>query len=63
MAEIKFILNGKKISLENPSSTKTLLDWLREDKKLTGTKEGCNEGDCGACTVLVTNLKDRKARL
>ena len=60
MAEIKFILNGKKISLENPSSTKTLLDWLREDKKLTGTKEGCNEGDCGACTVLVTNLKDRK---
>ena len=60
MAEIKFILNGQKISLENPSSTKTLLDWLREEKKLTGTKEGCNEGDCGACTVLVTNLKDRK---
>ena len=38
MAEIKFILNGQKISLENPLSTKTLLDWLREEKKLTGTK-------------------------
>jgi xanthine dehydrogenase iron-sulfur cluster and FAD-binding subunit A len=34
MAEIKFILNGQKISLENPSSTKTLLDWLREEKKI-----------------------------
>ena len=44
MNEITFILNGEKISLQNPSPTKTLLDWLREEQKLTGTKEGCNEG-------------------
>jgi xanthine dehydrogenase small subunit len=60
MSEINFILNGQKISLSNPSPTKTLLDWLREEQRLTGTKEGCNEGDCGACTVLVTNLNDGK---
>ena len=60
MNEITLILNGEKISLQNPSPTKTLLDWLREQQKLTGTKEGCNEGDCGACTVLVTNLRDDK---
>ncbi|NTI87937.1 xanthine dehydrogenase small subunit [Agrobacterium rhizogenes] len=55
---IRFILNGEDISLSSLRPTETLLDFLRLNRHLTGTKEGCAEGDCGACTVLVGRLID-----
>lgn len=61
MTEIAFLLNGTPVRLPDPAPTRTLLDWLREDRGLTGTKEGCNEGDCGACTVMVTDADGPKA--
>ncbi|TRC89391.1 xanthine dehydrogenase small subunit [Mesorhizobium sp. WSM4310] len=54
--EIHFILNGRDVVLSSVAPDATLLDWLRLDRSLRGTKEGCAEGDCGACTVLVGKL-------
>ncbi|MGV8938020.1 MAG: xanthine dehydrogenase small subunit [Allorhizobium sp.] len=54
---IRFILNGEDIVLSEVDPTSTLLDFLRLKRRLTGTKEGCAEGDCGACTVLVGRLE------
>jgi len=50
---VRFRLNGEERSAEGISPDTTLLNWLREDAVLKGTKEGCAEGDCGACTVVV----------
>ena len=49
-SEIQVMLNGAPASGRNAASA-TLLDWLRDEAGLTGTKEGCAEGECGACTV------------
>ncbi|BCH13439.1 xanthine dehydrogenase small subunit [Mesorhizobium sp. L-2-11] len=55
-SEIRFILNGENVALTRVAPDATLLDWLRLERSLRGTKEGCAEGDCGACTVLVGRL-------
>ncbi len=61
MTEVAFLLNGTPVRISGESPVRTLLDWLREARGLTGTKEGCNEGDCGACTVMVTDRDGAKA--
>lgn len=54
--DIRFVLNGTNVSVPTVAASQTLLDFLRLERRLTGTKEGCAEGDCGACTVLVGRL-------
>ncbi|WP_205826823.1 xanthine dehydrogenase small subunit [Mesorhizobium zhangyense] len=58
--EIRFLLNGEDVALSQVAPDETLLDYLRLRRSLRGSKEGCAEGDCGACTVLVGRLTDGK---
>ena len=57
---IAFLRRGSLVRLDDVSPTLTLLDYLRLDERAMGTKEGCAEGDCGACTVVLRRLVDER---
>ena len=58
---IEFILDGEIVKIDQVDPTRTVLQYLREDLRRTGTKEGCAEGDCGACTVVVAEKNKHNA--
>ncbi len=63
MDTIRFYINGELCEETAPDPTTTVLDYLRERRRLTGTKEGCAEGDCGACTAVVVERHGDGLRL
>lgn len=58
LAPLRFVFRGDVVSVPAGEPTRSVLQWLREDARACGTKEGCAEGDCGACTVIVAELAD-----
>ena len=60
---IKFIYKDQTVKIKNPNPNETLLNYIRTKLKKTGTKEGCAEGGCGACSVVLAELKDNKINI
>ena len=59
---IEFIFNNKIIKILNPDPNETILNFIRVNLKKTGTKEGCAEGGCGACTIVLGELVDNNIK-
>ena len=59
---VKFLLNDKILEIKNPDPNQTILNYIRTELKKTGTKEGCSEGGCGACTIVLGELINNKIK-
>lgn len=61
-SSLKCFVNGRPFTIQNPNPEWTLLDWIRAQDNLKGTKLGCGEGGCGACTVVLQTIDQGRVR-